>query len=319
MTDSPSVHPLIQPFISDTPRMTPEPVPVNPDFARALIESGPINRGLRDYNIEKIARDMGDSEFRQTGEPMQISKTGKLLNAFHRCHAVIRSNTTQPFFIAFGLDDEIQKFVDIGVARTAADAFRMSGFRPDPQMCAAVALLAMNVEAGLVPKAELHKQGGGSTRWSRAEVLNYGEEHRQVLVDAVGAYSAGSRKPALRGMSPAAWVYSLYRLRMLDGLDRPNEFAETVVAMSTNGPGDPRNALLTYLAERTPILVRKGIPVDRIHSMRAPEALFITFKAYRAWFNGSKLSPNQLAPSNGALIPYPTEPEQKDSAATSAA
>lgn len=304
------LHPFLQKYLSDTPKSTPTPVRVGPTEATVLVEAITNNRPIRPYHVDKLARDMEAGEWRQTGEPIQISSEGAVLNFNHRGLAVIKSGTTQDFFIVYGLEDESRKFMDIGVGRTATDAYRMAGFRPDPQMCGAVALLALNVESGLLPKVELYRQGGGSNRWSRAEVLKWGEEHRDVLTATVAAYGAGARKPALRGMSPAAWVYALYTLRLLDGPQRVDEFASSIVTRSTSGQkGDPRLALLDYLSERTGILSRKGVPVERIHSMRAGEALYIVYKAYAAWMNNRKITSAQLAPADQTTIPYPTSPE----------
>lgn len=306
--DDEGIDPRLVPFLSQTPEV--KVVDMTPELAEVLLASSPGNRVLRKYMVEKYARDMRNGDWHETAETIQVSKSGRLKNGHHRLYAVIESGVTIRFYVAIGLEEDVDRFVDTGTARTGADAFKMADFHPDPQMCAAVSVLALNVEAGVLPRVELFKQGGGSSRWSRAETLNWGEVHRDQLQDAVARFGAGARKPSMKGMSPAAWVYALFVLRQLDG-ERVDEFAEGTVQMRTNGRGDPRNSLLTYLQERSQILNRKGIPFEKIHSMRAPEALYIIFKAYNAWANARTITAANLAPANGADILYPTIPESR--------
>lgn len=306
------ISPLIHRFLFKEP--TTLRAQIGPEQARILLDASAGNRTIRKVAVEKYARDMKNGDWQQTGDPLQISKSGKLLNGHHRLEAVILSGIVLDFFVTGGLDDTVREVVDTGVARKVADDFKMAGFHPLPQMCGSVSLLALHVESGAVDKVSVFHAGLGAGRWSHTEVLHWGETHREVLEDSMDRFGRDARKPALKGMAPTAWIYALMRIRAFDD-ELADQFANSVLNRETNGKGDPRNALLDYLQARNSILARKGIPASRIRGMSASEGMYITFVSYMAWRKERLMGANALAPTQGVPIPYPRKSTRKVEAA----
>ena len=101
---------------------------ITPDQARNMITSFSSNRNLNKYRIKTYAEAMKNGEwFPETGESIKISKSGKMIDGNHRCHAVIEANIPIYFSVIYDIPDEAMPFLDTGHARTAADVFTING------------------------------------------------------------------------------------------------------------------------------------------------------------------------------------------------
>lgn len=99
---------------------------ITPDMAAVMMERNADDewknrphseKGLRRY-IASMKRG-----WKLTGEPIIFSKSGRLINGQHRLMACIESECSFECLVVCGIDDDAFKFVDIGIARTAAHIF----------------------------------------------------------------------------------------------------------------------------------------------------------------------------------------------------
>jgi hypothetical protein len=103
-------------------------VNVTPDQATAwLAEHNTHNRSLREGKVSLYTRDMRSGHWQFNGDPIRFAADGTLLDGQHRLSAVIRAGVTVPMVVIWGLPREAQETMDIGAARTMADALLLRG------------------------------------------------------------------------------------------------------------------------------------------------------------------------------------------------
>lgn len=118
---------------------------VNATIADAWLSANSKNRKLRGFRVDQMARDMKAKTWDDNGETIKFSRTGVLLDGQHRLSAVIESDTTQIFTVVAGLEDVVQRSVDIGSKRTVGDQLNING-STDGKTLAAVARFAMQMQ-----------------------------------------------------------------------------------------------------------------------------------------------------------------------------
>lgn len=102
-------------------------VRVTPDLANAFLAHNRNNRALSDSRVDEYSKEMTSGAWKENGDTIRFSKTGKLLDGQHRLNAIVRSGTTQRMFVAVGLDDETQVTVDTGKKRAPSDVLSIEG------------------------------------------------------------------------------------------------------------------------------------------------------------------------------------------------
>jgi hypothetical protein len=111
--------------MSETPSL--ELVQMSPSLAQELLNQNPGNRCVRQTKVAQYSSDMAGGNWTLNGEPIIVSRDGKLNDGQHRCLAVIDSNATVPVVLMFGIERETRLTVDQGGARTAGDFLGMEG------------------------------------------------------------------------------------------------------------------------------------------------------------------------------------------------
>lgn len=108
-----------------------EVVSITPEIAAEILNGNTSNRPIRNQRVNQLAQTMRDGQFVLNGEPVIISKTGRLLDGQHRLHAVIQSGVTIQAVITRGLEDEARVFNTLGQAirRSPGDVLAMHGYR----------------------------------------------------------------------------------------------------------------------------------------------------------------------------------------------
>lgn len=100
---------------------------LTPSLATELLKQNDGNRHLKPTKTLQYAADMASGRWAFNGEPIIISKDGKLNDGQHRASAVVESGITVPALFVFGVDRETRTTVDQGAARTAGDYLNMEG------------------------------------------------------------------------------------------------------------------------------------------------------------------------------------------------
>lgn len=100
---------------------------VTPSMAAVMLERNQSsewhNRPQAEKSLARLTRDMRDKRFPYTADTVKFSRTGRLLDGQHRLSAIVASGATIPVLVAFGVEDEAFKYMDIGTKRTAAHIF----------------------------------------------------------------------------------------------------------------------------------------------------------------------------------------------------
>lgn len=118
-----------------------ETVEIGPERALALLEHNDRNRPMDFSLVKTYARQMTDGQWRFVGDPIRVSKTGRLLDGQNRMQAIVQSETTQTFALLTGLEDDDQAYMDVGKRRTPGDVFGMFGISNAPRAAAVTNML----------------------------------------------------------------------------------------------------------------------------------------------------------------------------------
>lgn len=98
---------------------------ITPDRAVEFLnrsEGVKVNRRLRNKKVAEYSRDMREGRWNdENPEPISISPDGYVINGQHRLHAVIDSETSHWFVITYNVLQTVQRVMDIGARRSAAD------------------------------------------------------------------------------------------------------------------------------------------------------------------------------------------------------
>lgn len=121
---------------------------VSPEMAAELLSRNKANRRVKEQKVAQYARDMQAATWRDSESMICLAPDGTLLNGQHRLKAVIRSGCTVEFAIAYNVDPASQESMDSGASRSYADYLHMSEGKSNATVMAALARLAINVEAG---------------------------------------------------------------------------------------------------------------------------------------------------------------------------
>lgn len=208
---------------------------VTPALALEWLASNENNRRLRPPIVAKYARDMANGDWAMTGEAIKLDFAGNLIDGQHRLNAVVRSGATIPMVVVKNLHPESQSVMDAGAKRSQADALVLDGV-PNAQLMVGIARLCLKVPAlGYSPKSEIDP--------SNAQVHRFVREHESALMRATEQASSYRKKIDLL---PSTIGATLMRLSEVDVFETAT-FFDSLADMRTEGPGDPRYALLSRL------------------------------------------------------------------------
>lgn len=149
---------------------------VNVWTAREWLERNEKNRNIRPDHVNAMVRDLLNDNWKLSTDAIGFSRTGRLLNGQHRLTAVIKAEVPARFIVASGLDDVVQKIMDTGSKRTAADLQKMGG------IVTAYHTLSASVVNGVLR----YKHSGtgvmrGATEITRMEVSTFTENNAEAL------------------------------------------------------------------------------------------------------------------------------------------
>ncbi len=116
-----------------------EVVEMTPAKAKELLLRNPVgNRILRSPQLNKIANEIKSGQWKFTGDPIKISKSGILLDGQHRLSGVIAAGIPAKMAIIWGIDDEVFSVLDtVHLNRGPADFLKLNNIK-NPSLTAAV-------------------------------------------------------------------------------------------------------------------------------------------------------------------------------------
>lgn len=215
---------------------------VNKTQAKEWLETNEVNRPLRQRVVAAYRRDMEDGHWSFTAEPIQISRTGRLLNGQHRLSALASAKNVRgiDFLVATGLDDEVQSMMDQGMARRLTDALSLThGHVKNVTLVAAISrwlTLAPEITGDMT-----HSSLRGKV--TTAEALATFEAARHDI--SFAAERAGYLRQHIDG-SPTAIGYTHLHMTRVNP-EMATEFFAGMVDMEWKFKNDPRKAALRRL------------------------------------------------------------------------
>ena len=197
----------------DAVRMT-----VTPEMAAVMLERNSSdewrNRPESEPGLRRIVRAMAKGNWRYTGETIIFSVDGYLLNGQHRLHGCVDSKTPFEVLVAFGVDNDAFKYMDVGIARTPGHIFAIENI-PNYNFTASVCRLVMDYMAN--PKWG----GAANSRAENDELLDFYHRHPRIA----DSYSVARRLNKAGLLSPR-WAGALYYICGTKSRSMADEFFE---------------------------------------------------------------------------------------------
>jgi len=249
---------------------------ITPAYAEALLIGNANNRKLQVARVDGLAAQMVRGLWRENGDTIKISKTGRLLDGQHRLNAIVKSRVPQKFIVVRGLEDEVFPTIDTGKIRTAADVMGIEGAKN-----------ATGISASIKRFIAWKRTGNPfDTRPAilptHTEILNFYQSN--IVCKSVEVLLARHKiNFALINKSTIGLVYL-----MADDAGISTEF----VADFFNRVADPKIGSI----EDVPFLLREKLMVDKSKRRMIPEKerAALVLKAFRAWVNGSRIKTLKL-------------------------
>lgn len=118
-------------------------VSVSSAVAERWLAHNTHNRPISEQAVMEYQSDMEAGRFKFTGEPIQFSISGVLLNGQNRLTALANCipSVTLVFNVIRGLDDAVQSYMDIGKKRTPGQQLNILGVRNSNQIASMTRLL----------------------------------------------------------------------------------------------------------------------------------------------------------------------------------
>lgn len=113
---------------------------MTPERAVYLLSTSVNNRKISLKTIVKYKEMMERGEWMLNGEPIAISKDGRLLNGQHRLSAIIQHGKAVPMTVAKNVDKDAFRTIDNGKKRSLGNSFSITGQKNNNLLAATVAL-----------------------------------------------------------------------------------------------------------------------------------------------------------------------------------
>lgn len=217
---------------------------VTPELASELLERNTNNRRPKENAIRKYARDMSAGKWDVDASDIKFARTGELVDGQNRLLACVRANVPFPTMVRTGLSLDTKVHVDTGVARSLADALKMSGK-------AGLYSSTVGAAVGLRIRYEEVLKAGGNKRdldtyrrpVSHEEALEFLDRFPEVDEFAVKAHAVRIIVPSI---VPSAILAALSMAATADH-KAAHKWAEEIINMEY-APGDPTTSLIAYAA-----------------------------------------------------------------------
>ena len=268
---------------------------ITPDLARLILSHASANRPITENHVTKLARDMVNGFWEQTGEPIKFNEHGKLIDGQHRLHAVVKSGVTIEFVVITGLSVNSQDTMDSGKRRSLGDQLSMRGYKSTNQLAAAIVLSGAWEKTGRPVRQGFRATNSESLRWF---------EKNPELEKGINATFLARRKIRYPGGLAAAVYYRMSQI------SPPNaDFFWTVLG---NGNSPTGANMIVTLRER---MIRAAIKREG-NSQRMSDLYraALTVKTWNAWIEGRELSKLSWRPELGENFPTLAYPDEAISA-----
>lgn len=164
-------------------------------------ESNP-NRKPSKVLVTKYASDMRNGYWKKTGQTLQFSSDGMLMDGQHRLLACVKTEMPQDFIVVYGLDKTAFDVIDNGKSRSYGDIASIKGFK-DPALVTSLArLMIVFNDFGAVDADEKQFRGAGINQITKTQVMEFLDKNPNI-----GKFMEKYRKNNLISPVVAGFVY----------------------------------------------------------------------------------------------------------------
>lgn len=176
-------------------------ITVTPSFASGILSKNNENRPVYQRAVSSYSDAMKKGQWALNGEPIIISKTGRLLDGQHRLHAVIKADVPVQMLFIYGVDDSTFATLDQGKKRTIADTFAILDIPNSKNMAAIISSYFTRLkgrttnrsfEMGFTTQDSLNEYKSRPMVWDEIlKVASWCYSKKRILkLSTVGAYMA---------------------------------------------------------------------------------------------------------------------------------
>lgn len=255
------------------------PLTITPEVAAEMLGVNTVNRRKKDLRIDRYARDMMNGNWRLTGQTVQFSRSGRLLDGQNRLMACIKDGAPFQTFVCVGLDDDAMIAIDKGASRSFADDLMILGYSNANRLAAAVSAIYRYMKTDDIGALSAQTQRVSMSSDEGFEIL---KEHPGIE-STMGELSRRERLSKVAPMSVMdSFAYIVGRVHhddmvyFFDRIGNPVELKE----------GSPILALIS--ASESDSIKRKMIGVRGGLNSRYKVALLT--KAWNAYVEGKSVS-----------------------------
>lgn len=255
---------------------------ISPEIATRLLEQNTGNRNISDRVVQQYAREMKAGRWRETGNPINISKNGVLLNGQHRLWAIVESGVTLRFHVIYEDDSEAFATFDTGRTRTTDVLVGMVAPDHPDKACASGAARLVYLTLTTPDDKNFNK----NTLPSRSGLVSYAEG-LLTQPEFWWATTTAKRVHSLRAGRTwyAAALYLIAdRQSGEPGKDKVIEFHAGVASGANLEQSDPRLTLRNFM-------IKHGGPKGLTEQRQYMSAVI---RCFNAWVKGKRMSQLQL-------------------------
>lgn len=123
-------------------------IEINPIVAQRILKDNIGNRNPSEKAVNMYAKDMEEGRWKiNTGDTIKISKTNRLLDGQHRLLAIIKSNKTFEFTVAYNVPDDVFDVIDTNKNRSKNDVFAIAKI-PNSSACSSIINSYLSLKKG---------------------------------------------------------------------------------------------------------------------------------------------------------------------------
>lgn len=258
---------------------------IDAKLATDLLQLNDTNRPIKNLVVDNYTADMKNGRWQFTGDIIQISSEGKLLNGQHRLIAIINSNTVQTFHIQTGLAPESFSKMDIGKVRTAGDTLATKGYKHYTTVATIVRYVSM-FDNALLPD---YVSNSNKAKFSNEEITAEAAKLNKTLLEETA--NTASRLVGKAKFLDMVTISSLFYIFRRINSDAATNFFEML--SSGDGIRSEHNSSIYLLRQKFIASMGTGSKISSRHKF------VITIKAwnyYRKNKNIRQLSYNETEP-----------------------
>lgn len=243
---------------------------VTPSMAQTLLKTNTSNRSVRKNRVKNYATQMRRGQWQLTGDPIRISRTGRLLDGQHRLLAIIEADTAIETIVIEGLADETFTVIDSGLARTPSDALAFAGVGSASHIAPVVRIVI-----GVENELNIYNSEAMSLV-TRQDIVDYVENNNDVLRWAI---SIATRLDSAVDGIRTAWGTFAVLASTATSVTQVEEFMNGVCDGVGLVSGDPRLALRNWLARQR-----------QWHSNSTKDNVATFIRVYNAYLNNKPMT-----------------------------